>query len=646
LNRLTIKIILSWFLVIIISCGGKEKSTPIGLRVKPISIKEFDVPPGADPNISAELGGNGFDEIATNLGWETSSPNRIMGSNDAKKGGRFTTHFTEFPASLRAYGKDSNYEVISLMSSLVYESLLSIDSETFDLKPMLCSHWKISEDFKTFQLRIDPKARWADGKRVTTDDILATYKLLTDETILQPYYNVVFEKYTEPKIISKYIVEISSKEVHFKNILDFAWGMALLPAHYIDGLSGSEYLEKFHFKMMPGTGPYTLQDDKIKKGKSIALTRRTDWWQASYDRNTGLYNFDELKFIIVQDDRLSLEKFKKGEFDAYTIGRAQWWVEEFDLTNQDFDYLHRGLIQKRKIFNNHLSGTSGLAFNMREGRIFNDINLRLVMAKLWNRQQLIEKLFFNEYVPIKSYFPGGQYENQANELVTYDPEGAVELLTKSGWSDRNKDGWLVKDGQIFEIDFGIDQSMERIFTPYQEDLAKVGIKMNLKYIARQTMFKNVMNERDFDIHYQGWTMPTFPNPETHYGSEAADQSGTTNITGFKSNRVDEISSDYKTMFNPKDRIDALREVDKIVYQSHAYALGWRAPYSWRCGFWNKFGMPDHYLGYSGNWKSAYAYWWYEPKLATKVYQAKDDKSITFPHGNTEIYYNDLEKYKN
>ena len=57
-------------------------------------------------------------------------------------------------------------------------------------------------------------------------------------------------------------------------------------------------------------------------------------------------------------------------------------------------------------------------------------------------------------------------------------------------------------------------------------------------------------------------------------------------------------------------------------------------------------MPDHYLGYSGNWKSAYAYWWYEPKLATKVYQAKDDKSITFPHGNTEIYYNDLEKYKN
>jgi len=619
---------------------GNNNSTSIVIKTKPISIKEFDTPAGANLSVTAEMGGAGFEKIAIGLGWKTGKIKSIYGSSEAKKGGRFIMRFSEFPASLRTYGKDSNYEIISMMSSLVYESLLTIDSETLDLIPMLCTHWKISDDFKTFQLRIDPNARWADGKPVTTADIMATYNLLIDETILQPYYNVVFSKYDEPKIISEYIIEISSNEVHFKNIIDFT-GMGLLPAHYLEGLTGTEYLEKFHFDMMPGTGPYTLEKDKIKKGKSITLTRRSDWWQSDYERNTGEYNFDLLKFIIVQDERLTLEKFKKGEIDIYTVTRAQWWVQEFDQSNEDFDYLYRGLIQKRKVFNNHLSGTSGLAMNIRDGRIFSDLRLRKAMAKLWNRQQLIEKLFFNEYVAIKSYFPGGQYENKLNQLVDYDPEGAVELLASAGWVERNNDGWLVKDDKIFEIDFGIDQSSERIFTPYQEDLAKVGIKMNLRYVTSTTMFKNVMNERDFDIHYQSWTMPTFPNPKTSYGSESANQPGTTNICGFENARVDAIASNYKNLFDPKDRIKSLQEIDQIVFNSHIYALGWRAPYAWRFAYWNKFGMPNHYIGFSGNWKSAMAYWWFDPELTQEVMDAKRDKTQSFSYGTIEVDYNQL-----
>ena len=148
LFKLTLLITISIF---IISCGGNGDSLPIELRTKPISIKEFDTSPGANPAISAEMGGVGFEKIAASLGWKTNSP-EPDGSPEAKKGGRFTMSFTDFPASLRSYGKDSNYEVISMMSSLVYESLLSIDSKTLDLIPNLCTHWKMSEDFKKFHL--------------------------------------------------------------------------------------------------------------------------------------------------------------------------------------------------------------------------------------------------------------------------------------------------------------------------------------------------------------------------------------------------------------------------------------------------------------------------------------------------------------
>ena len=48
-------------------------------------------------------------------------------------------------------------------------------------KPKLASHWKISDDKQTFWYRIDPRARWANGKEVTSEDVVASYKIWTDE---------------------------------------------------------------------------------------------------------------------------------------------------------------------------------------------------------------------------------------------------------------------------------------------------------------------------------------------------------------------------------------------------------------------------------------------------------------------------------
>jgi len=46
---------------------------------KPVSIKQFDVPPGADPSVPAELGGEGF----TGEGWETKTDYNLLGDEEA-----------------------------------------------------------------------------------------------------------------------------------------------------------------------------------------------------------------------------------------------------------------------------------------------------------------------------------------------------------------------------------------------------------------------------------------------------------------------------------------------------------------------------------------------------------------------------------
>ena len=75
---------------------------------------EFDyvtIPPGADPSISAEDGGNGFENIAKSLGYTTleftSEDEKFFGDSRAVKGGTFRDPgFGRYPANLRILGKE------------------------------------------------------------------------------------------------------------------------------------------------------------------------------------------------------------------------------------------------------------------------------------------------------------------------------------------------------------------------------------------------------------------------------------------------------------------------------------------------------------------------------------------------------------
>src|SRR5262249_23733489 len=155
--------------------------------------------------------------------------------------------------------------------------LLMMHPDTLEMQPALASHWWISEDKMTFRFRIDPRARWSDGQPVVADDVVASYKLRVDPTALDPTYQMVFGKLNKPVAKSKYIVEVTANTKNWRNFLYFATAI-LFPAHQIGSLSGTEYLEKFNFAYMAFNGPYLVRDEDIKKGESITVTRRDDWW--------------------------------------------------------------------------------------------------------------------------------------------------------------------------------------------------------------------------------------------------------------------------------------------------------------------------------------------------------------------------------
>lgn len=646
-TKIILTLLLTITLLIGFGCKGKGKKGDVpAMSVSTVTIQ---TPTGALPEVSAEKGGEGFDKIAESNGWLSNKNYPIIGDTNAIKGGMIRLQMTEFPSNLRHEGKDANTVLNSMIQSMCYESLLGLHSMTMDWTPGLASHWKISDDKMTFWFRIDPKSRWSDGSRVTSEDVVATWKLLVDPGIQAPYSNQLYNKYEEPVAESPYIVRVHTNELNWRHFLYFGVSMAILPAKELNELNGpfyhdiknspgkdtvstkgKDYITKYQFKLFMGSGGYVIRLEDIIKDQSLTLTRRNDYWDKDNPLGRGSANFDKVKFIVVADERLTFEKFKKGEIDLYYISRAQWWKEEFE-----FDQVKRGLIQKRKVFNFEPQGINGFAMNMRK-EPFKDKRIRQAIAHLFNREKLIEKLFYSEYLPLYSYFPSSVYENPNNLKLNFDPEKASKLLAEAGWTTKNNEGYLLKNGQPFVLSLQFAKGQERYLTVIQEDFKSVGIKLDLKESTPATMFKMV-NERKFDIHFQNWSGLQFPNPESSMHSKTADPDNTTNLPGIKVKRIDELCEQYNVTFDMKKRVAQIREIDSLATNEIGYALGWYAPYN-RFAYWNKFGMPPGILSRTGDYFSAIGLWWYDPQKNADLQDAIKDAKKTLPVGETENRY--------
>jgi len=618
-------------LLLVSACGKKEGAKDQTARKVATAARKAE---RETPGVPPELGGAGFAAWLGETGdtsWQSAQAT-LSGDPDAVKGGKLRMAMSEFPPTLRNVGKDSNNAFITSVSGLVYESLLTLDSNTLEIVSSLATHWKISEDKMTFSFRLDPAARWADGEPVTADDVVATWRLLVDEGILMPYTNILYGNYEEPVAESPYLFHVTTTEENWRHFLYFAISMRVLPAHIIGGLAGGEYLEEFQFKMVPGTGPYELLDGNVDNGRSVTVTRRDDWWGADLPENAGLYNFDQIEWTVIMDERLWLEKFKKGELDVYVVSRASWWVNEFD-----FDEIRRGICQKRKIYNEDVQGISGLAFNMREWP-FDDIRVRKAFAHLYNRDKLIEKLFYGEYVKLNSYYPSSVYENPDNKRYEYDPEMAKRLLAEVGYKERNAEGWLVNDkGQTLELTLTFDSpSWERIHTVLQEDLKAAGIKLNLKQLTSTTQFQNNM-DHNFKLAFQSWSGLFWPNPNSSFHSSTADQVPSTNITGVKDALIDSLAYLYDNEYDQSKREELIRRIDYRLSEICPYALAWYGPYN-RIAYWNKFGHPEGYIGRTGDYLAIQSLWYIDPEKEKAMNEAIADPGKNLPVGETEDFY--------
>ncbi|MFT4538610.1 MAG: microcin C transport system substrate-binding protein [Planctomycetota bacterium] len=576
-------------------------------------------PQAGDEGVSEADGGPGF----AGEGWESNMRFPALGSADAVKGGRMVLEIPSWPATLRLQGKDYNTSFNYRARDMCQNGLLHLHDSTLEYIPALATHWKISEDKSKYTFRINPDARWSDGKEVTSVDVVATYRLYMDDGLLFPSNKVVYGRFEEPVAESKYIVSVQVREESWRNFMYFAASMMIMPAHQIS-IPGEEYLSEFQNKYHAVTGPYTLDEENLEMNRAVSLIRRDDWWDKDNPAWVGMWNIDEFKFLVISERLMAFEKSKKGELDYYVIPKAAWWADE--LLPEKVDAVKRGLMQKRKFYNAAPVGTSGLALNMTR-KPLDDLNVRKALAHLRNRPLMMDQLFYGEYSPLDSYWQYGDYRNSKNGMTEYSPFDAVDLLEKSGWTETDDEGYRLKGGNLLELDLDYRSELsEPSLTIFQEDCRKAGIKINLKRVDNAAFWKK-LRQREYDISNMAWGALIFPNPETSWNGALATQVDNNNVTAFSDPRVDELLVEYDRCYDVDRRAEIIRKIDSIVFAAHPYVLDWYNPAQRVC-YTNKYSMPNFGVWRTKDRNDMMYCWWQDPEKTKKYEAAVEDSSMT------------------
>jgi microcin C transport system substrate-binding protein len=532
----------------------------------------------------------------------------------AVKGGTYTSWGSSFPKSLNVFLDANNFS--NEVTVLMFEPLVALHSTKNEPVGILAESWEVSDDKKTFTFHIHPDAKWSDGKAITAEDVQFYYDVMMNPKNMTSIFRVDLQRFERPEIIDAKTIKVVAKDVHWANFWTAA-GMFALPKHVWKDLDFNK--QNFEFPVV--SGPYRLKE--VQTNRYIIMERRADWWGRIKKYNQSKYNFDYIKYKFMADQNKVLEAFRKGEFDTYAVYTASIWANQ-----TQFEQVKNGWVVRQNIYNREPKGFQGFALNLRRP-IFQDVRVRKALCYLLDRELMNEKLMFNEYFLLNSYYPD-LYANNINpdvELIKYDPEKARALLKDAGWHV-GADGFLSKDGKAFEITFLTSLVDLRHHNIYVEDLKKIGIKAKIEQVSWSTESKRE-DEHDFDLTWKNWGAARLRDPESMWDSSTADQIATNNSSGVKDSEIDSSIKEQKTEMNLDKRNEILKKIDKRLTEIIPYVLMWQADHT-RLLYWNRFGTPQYVLDKFDREDSITTYWWLDQEKDKALKEAmKNNTSLPF-----------------
>jgi len=449
--------------------------------------------------------------------------------------------------------------------SLVYSGLMRRTSSGEFIND-IAESYTVTPDGLTYTFIIKKDARFHDGKKVTSEDIIYTINKIKDPTIKSPrraaWDGISIEKIDDRTITFKL------KQPYISFLDNTTIG--IMPEHVWQNVKDNEFnLSPFNIKAI-GSGPYKIES--VLKSKDGIPQEYT------------LKNFINFTLGVPHIKIITIKSFsnEKDLVQALSDGKI----------NQASGISPKSASEiSKNSYVIHTASTPrifGLFYNSTNNKIFADPNVVNAFNYALDRQEIVDQVLYGYGKTVNGPVPETilKSENKTEDIDKIAK--ANELLNKSGWimgddGIRTKGGTAtvtktkkvgkktvtekvkVNNGPIVPLEFSITtgdtpelrQATEIIKT----QLAKIGVKVDTQKVYEMGPLNQVIRNREYEALFFGQIINHESDLYSFWHSSQRKDPGL-NISMYNSAKVDKILEDAQKTINTEDRVNKYKTLEE------------------------------------------------------------------------------------
>lgn len=368
--------------------------------------------------------------------------------------------------------------------------LVRLNRQTQLLEPELAQSWKVSKDGTQISFKLRSGISFSDGTPFSADDVAYTVQRLMDPALHSPTGDAFRSGpgNIETKVISPTQISIT-----------FPAPVAGLDRQFDQVAILSAHSPK---KEMAVLGPFMVDD--YKPGASVLLKRNPNYWKTD-EHGRRLPYLDSIELDIQPNRDVEMLRFKRDEIDLINTLDSEYF-DKLESTSPQLIHDAGPSLDSEQMWFNEVARAPFPAYKK---AWFRSAAFRRAISTAINRDDLSRVVFRGHAQPaIGPVSPANKFWfNVKLKPEVYSPDTALKALQADGF--RLENGTLKdKDGNavIFSIITNAgNKYRERMATMIQDDLQKIGVRVNVVTLDFPSLIERMTQTFDYEAILLGLT---------------------------------------------------------------------------------------------------------------------------------------------
>lgn len=428
----------------------------------------------------------------------------------------------------------------------MYDTLVGMP-EPNKFTPALASSFE-SKDNQNFTIKMNPKAKWTDGKPVTAQDVAFTLNTIANpkvETSKRSYIKML-EGVNDSGILPEGVTAISGVVVVDDQTLTLKTKTPVDP-NYLKSFLGFEVFiapkhifEKIDPAAIASSDPATKPS--VTSGPFKFVTYKTND-HVEYAANTDYYQgMPKLKkiFIRIMNGTNLVTELKSGNIQMVAGGGIGIIpIKDIEMLKKD-----------SKLVVKTVPALQGQYLDVNNSNPEYNTKFRNAVTMAINRQQIVDQLFKGaaQLVPT-IYTPASDVYDKNVAQVPYDPAKAKQLLAESGFDVSKEIVLSVPIGNVLR-----EQSADLI----QQDLKAIGLNVKQEKVDFPTLLAK-SRKGDFQMILIGYGLTVDPDYSSYFVP-----GGSNNYAHTDDSKLTKMMLDAANMTSAQQRKAAYSEIQQYL----------------------------------------------------------------------------------